>query len=69
MLSLTRKVGEYFTIGDDITIVVQRRAKGGVRIGIQAPKELKIWRGDEPLEMGKKKRRKKRGRNGRGGGG
>ena len=60
MLSVTRKVGEYIKIGDDIIVVVQRRGKGGVRLGIVAPKDVKIWRGDEPLELPKKKRKKKK---------
>ena len=37
MLVLTRKVGESFVIGDNITVTVVRVAGGGVRIGIEAP--------------------------------
>jgi carbon storage regulator len=44
MLVLTRKTGEGIVIGDDITIKVVELKGGGVRIGIEAPKEKKIYR-------------------------
>lgn len=44
MLVLTRKAGEGIVIGDDITIKVVEVKGGGVRIGIDAPKECKIYR-------------------------
>lgn len=44
MLTLTRKVGESIRIGDDIEIVVKEIRKNQVRIGIVAPKEVKIYR-------------------------
>ena len=46
MLVLTRKVGETLTIDGDIQIqIVQVRGKQ-VRVGISAPKERKIQRGE-----------------------
>ena len=44
MLVLTRKAGEGIVIGDNITIKVIELKGGGVRIGIDAPKDKKIYR-------------------------
>jgi carbon storage regulator len=44
MLVLTRKAGEGIIIGDNIKITVIELKGGGVRIGIDAPNELKIYR-------------------------
>ena len=44
MLVLTRKVGEGIIIGDDIKISIVELKSGGVRIGIEAPRELKVHR-------------------------
>lgn len=44
MLVLTRKPGDGIVIGDDVTIKVIELKGGGVRIGIDAPKDLKIYR-------------------------
>ena len=44
MLVLSRKVGERILIGDNITIVVVRCSGDKVRIGIEAPKEVKVIR-------------------------
>ena len=44
MLVLTRKAGEGIVIGDDVTIKIVEMKGGGVRIGIDAPKDRKIYR-------------------------
>ncbi len=44
MLVLTRKAGEGIIIGDNIKITVIELKGGGVRIGIDAPVEQKIYR-------------------------
>jgi carbon storage regulator len=44
MLTLTRKVGEIIRIGDEVQIVVKEIRRNHVRIGILAPKDVKIYR-------------------------
>ena len=44
MLVLTRKPGEGIIIGDDIIIRIIEMKGGGVRVGIEAPQDKKIYR-------------------------
>jgi carbon storage regulator len=44
MLILTRKPGEGILIGDDIRIAIVEIKGGGIRIGIDAPADRKIYR-------------------------
>jgi carbon storage regulator len=44
MLVITRRVDEKIFIGDDITITVCRVKSNEVRIGIEAPMDVKIVR-------------------------
>ncbi len=44
MLVLTRRSGESIKIGDGVTITVTRLGEGRVRLGIDAPKEVRIVR-------------------------
>lgn len=44
MLILSRKPGQQFRIGADITITILRIQGGQVRIGIAAPKEVGVHR-------------------------
>ncbi|MGW9403939.1 carbon storage regulator CsrA [Arthrobacter sp. NPDC055585] len=46
MLVLTRKSGEQILIGDDIVITVLDSRGDGVRIGIDAPRGVKIQRNE-----------------------
>lgn len=46
MLALTRKIGERIVIGDSITVTVVDVKGDSVRIGIEAPKEVRILRGE-----------------------
>jgi carbon storage regulator len=48
MLVLTRKIGETVNIGNDIVITVLSQQSGKVRVGIDAPKDMKILRGELP---------------------
>ena len=44
MLVVSRKVGERILIGEHIVVTVVKVGSGGVRIGIEAPKELAVVR-------------------------
>lgn len=44
MLVLTRKVGESLLIGDDIRVTIVSADSEKVRVGIEAPKEQRIFR-------------------------
>ena len=46
MLILGRKVGDTILIGDGIKIVVLASDRGGVRLGIEAPADITILRGE-----------------------
>ncbi|HZN34513.1 MAG TPA: carbon storage regulator [Pirellulaceae bacterium] len=46
MLVLSRKIGERLVIGDNITVVVSRVAGNRVTLGIEAPSEVRIIRGE-----------------------
>lgn len=46
MLCLSRVAGEEIRIGDSIVIRVNRVSGGRVSIGIEAPKEIPITRGE-----------------------
>ena len=46
MLALTRKCGERIVIGDDITITVVDIKGDSIRVSIDAPKHVKIYRGE-----------------------
>lgn len=44
MLILTRRIGERIIIGDDIKVTVLGISNGQVRMGIDAPKQLRVDR-------------------------
>ncbi len=44
MLVLTRRPGEGLHIGDDIKITILEIKGGGIRIGIDAPRDKRIYR-------------------------
>ncbi|WP_434511438.1 carbon storage regulator CsrA [Desulfitobacterium sp. AusDCA] len=46
MLALTRKIGEKIMIGDDIVLTVFDIKGDSVRLSIEAPKDIKIYRGE-----------------------
>jgi carbon storage regulator CsrA len=46
VLILRRKVGEKIVIGDGITVVVSRVSGGRVTLGIEAPNDVHIVRGE-----------------------
>jgi len=47
MLVLSRRVGERLIIGDNIVITVIDVRSDGVRIGIDAPREVRVNRAEE----------------------
>ena len=46
MLALTRKVGERIVIGDNIVVTIVSQKGDNIRLTIEAPKEIKIYRGE-----------------------
>ncbi|MEI7635922.1 MAG: carbon storage regulator CsrA [Syntrophus sp. (in: bacteria)] len=44
MLILTRKLGEVIAVGDDIKITILEIKGRQVRIGVEAPRQTKIYR-------------------------
>ena len=44
MLILSRRVGETIHVGDSVTVTVLGVARGQVKIGIEAPRELTVHR-------------------------
>ncbi|MDR3271121.1 MAG: carbon storage regulator CsrA [Peptococcaceae bacterium] len=46
MLVLTRKAGERIAIGDDIFVTVVSVKGESVRLTVEAPREVKIYRGE-----------------------
>lgn len=46
MLVLTRKPGQQIMVGDDIVINVVEVSGDKVRIAIEAPRDIKIYRGE-----------------------
>lgn len=49
MLILTRRVGTKIMVGDEVTVTVLAMKGGQIRIGIDAPKNVAIYR-DEVYE-------------------
>lgn len=46
MLVLSRKEGETLMIGDDIKVSIQRIRGNVVSVGIEAPQQVKVLRGE-----------------------
>lgn len=46
MLVLSRKVGQSVRIGEDIVVTVIKAKDGSLRLGIEAPKHVKVLRDD-----------------------
>ena len=56
MLVITRKAGDRVQIGDDITVTLREITGSSVRIGIDAPAEVAVYR-HEILEAVKEENR------------
>lgn len=46
MLVLSRKVGEKIYIGENITITVVDASRGKIRLGIEAPRDVAVYRSE-----------------------
>ena len=46
MLALTRKVGERIVIGDNIVVTLISIKGDNIRLAIEAPRDIKIYRGE-----------------------
>jgi carbon storage regulator len=44
MLILSRKIGESITIGDDVTVTVVAVSGNQIRLGIAAPRQVRVLR-------------------------
>jgi carbon storage regulator len=51
MLVLSRKIGESIRIGDDIVVTVLEVKGDQVRVGIEAPKHIKVHRQEVYVEI------------------
>jgi carbon storage regulator len=51
MLVLSRKLGEVITIGDRITVTVIEVKDGKVRLGIDAPQDMRVYRQEIYLKV------------------
>lgn len=52
MLVLTRKVNQQIRLGEDITITVLRVQGNSIRIGVDAPRNVRVLRGElEPRDQ------------------
>jgi carbon storage regulator len=48
MLVLSRKPGEQLRIGDNIVVTINRVSGDKVSVGIEAPRNVKVMRGEIP---------------------
>ena len=51
MLVLTRKLQQQIKIGEQITVTILKVKGNTVRVGISAPREVRVVRGELPKEM------------------
>ena len=50
MLVLTRKLQQQIKIGDQITVTILRVKGNTVRVGIDAPRDVRVVRGELPTQ-------------------
>ncbi|HYM81492.1 MAG TPA: carbon storage regulator CsrA [Candidatus Limnocylindria bacterium] len=62
MLVLTRKLGENIRIGDSVKITVLEVRSGQVKLGIDAPPEIKVHREEIYARIQEENRRAQRGK-------
>jgi carbon storage regulator len=64
MLVLTRKLGENIRIGDSVKITVLEVRSGQVKLGIEAPPEVKVHREEIYVRIQEETRRAQQGKPG-----
>jgi carbon storage regulator CsrA len=52
MLVLSRKLNERIHIGDNVTVTILRVKGNAVRIGVEAPRNVRVVRGELPPKSG-----------------
>ncbi|MBI1809689.1 MAG: carbon storage regulator CsrA [Gemmatimonadetes bacterium] len=57
MLILSRKEGDSIVIGGDIRVIVLSADRHGVRLGIEAPSDVRILRGEIVSQVEKENQR------------
>ena len=57
MLVLTRKAGERIQIGEEVVLEILEVRQGQVRLGIQAPRHVRIYREEVAREIRAENRR------------
>jgi len=61
MLVITRRPGETFWVGEDVEIKVFEAVNGMLRIGIEAPPDVQVMRGEVLPKEEQLRRRARRG--------
>lgn len=60
MLVLSRKLGEKIIIGDNVVLTVVAIKGNQIRVGVEAPRDVSVWRGellfDQQPECGDQKK-------------
>lgn len=56
MLVLSRRINDSIAIGDNIEVVVVEIKGDQVKLGVKAPKEVKVFRGEIHAEIQKENR-------------
>lgn len=51
MLVLSRKLGEKIIIGDNIVLTVVAIKGNQIRVGVEAPRKVSVWRGELLLDQ------------------
>jgi carbon storage regulator len=51
MLVLSRKVGQRFQVGQDVWITIVKIDRNSVRIGVEAPHDVAVFREEVAFEM------------------
>ena len=51
MLVLTRKAGESIVVGDEIVVTVLEIRGGQVRLGVEAPRDVSVYRSEVQAQV------------------